>query len=179
MLELQKAVSEEADKKRILGYVQRSLLEVELRLSQLNSWNVRRIDAGATAQQKEIRLFDKASDGYIDLDAFFGGIDHCEIEAECSLSAPAETRVLLRLGFDRELRVELNGKPVFGPEKQRIARRDRHTVPLTLQPGENILKFYVKDDSLSFGFYARLTDLSGQPTGPWRWQEAPAQVMRQ
>ena len=179
LLELQKAVSEEADKKRILGYVQRSLLEVELRLSQLNSWNVRRIDAGATAQQKEIRLFDKASDGYIDLDAFFGGIDHCEIEAECSLSAPAETRVLLRLGFDRELRVELNGKPVFGPEKQRIARRDRHTVPLTLQPGENILKFYVKDDSLSFGFYARLTDLSGQPTGPWRWQEAPAQVMRQ
>jgi hypothetical protein len=175
LLELQKTVSEDPDKKRVLRYVQRSLLAVELRLSQLNSWNVRRIDAGATPQQQEIRRLDKADDGYIDLDAFYGGIDHCEIEAECSISAPAETQVQLRLGFDRELRVELNGKQVFGPKKQRIARRDSFTIPLTLRPGENTLKFYVKDDTLSCGFYARLSDPAGHPTGPWRWQSPPCQ----
>ncbi|NLF94942.1 MAG: hypothetical protein GX564_13735, partial [Oligosphaeraceae bacterium] len=170
LLELQEALSGAADKKPLLRTVQQSLLEVELRLSQLNIWEVRRTDAAASPEQRALRRIEKATDGYIDLDAFYGGIDDCEVIAACSITAPAETPVQLRLGFDRELRVELNGKTVFGPKKQRIARRDSWIIPLTLQPGENQLRFYLRDDRLSFGFYARLSDPAGQPTGPWRWQ---------
>jgi len=175
LLELLESIPTGTEKKTILQSVQRSLLEVELRLSQLRIWKVRRIDAAATPEQRDFCLLDKSTDGYIDLDAFFGGIDDCEVEAECSITAPAETPLLLWLGFDRELRVELNGKTVFGPDQQKIARRDAVMVPITLQAGSNHLTLNIRDDRLSFGFFARLTDPTGQPSGPWRWQKTSQQ----
>ncbi|MFA6930155.1 MAG: hypothetical protein WCT05_07490 [Lentisphaeria bacterium] len=171
LLGLQDSIPGGTENKSLLQSVQRSLLEVELRLSQLCLWKVRRIDAAATPEQREVRLLNKSADGYIDLDAFFGGIDDCEVEAQCSITAPAETPLQLWLGFDRELRVELNGKTLFGPARQKIARRDAVMVPITLQAGPNHLTLYIRDDRLSFGFFARLSDPDGQPSGSWRWQK--------
>ena len=70
---------------------------------------------------------------------------------------------MLRLGFDRELTVELNGRLIFGPQSDHIARRDQHLVPIQLQAGPNYFKILAKDDKLSFGFYARLTSPEGEP----------------
>ena len=99
---------------------------------------------------------------YVNLDAILGAPDHCTTTAECVITSPDERQVVLRLGFDHELTAELNGTVVFGPKKRKIAVRDEFTVPVTLKRGENRLKLTVRDDTLAYGFFARLSDRDGR-----------------
>ena len=99
---------------------------------------------------------------YVNLDAILGGPDHCTATAECVITSPEERQAVLRLGFDHELTAELNGAVIFGPQARKIAVRDEFTIPVTLKKGANRLKLTVADDTLAYGFFARLSDNDGK-----------------
>jgi hypothetical protein len=99
---------------------------------------------------------------YVDLDALLGQPDRCTVTAQCLATSPDERKVVLRLGFDHALTAELNGRVVFGPKHRKIAVRDEYRVPLVLKAGENRLKLTVADDTLAYGFFARLSSESGE-----------------
>lgn len=99
---------------------------------------------------------------YVDLDAMLGKPDRCEVAAECVILSPDERPAVLRLGFDNRLAAELNGKTLFGPKARTIAVRDEYTVRITLAKGGNRLRLLVADDTLGYGFYARLSACSGE-----------------
>jgi hypothetical protein len=100
-------------------------------------------------------------DRYVNLDAILGAPDHCTATAECVITSPDARPAVLRLGFDHRLTAELNGAVVFGPKARTIAVRDEFTVPVTLNQGENRLKLTVSDDTLAYGFFARLSAPDG------------------
>ena len=99
---------------------------------------------------------------YVDLDALLEKPDHCEVVAECTVVSPDERPAVLRLGFDHQLTAELNGKIVFGPKARKIAVRDEYAVPVTLTKGANRLRLTVADDTLGYGFFARLSAPTGE-----------------
>ena len=68
-----------------------------------------------------------------------------------------------RMHRTRRCGIGENGRLIFGPQSDHIARRDQHLVPIQLQAGPNYFKILAKDDKLSFGFYARLTSPEGEP----------------
>lgn len=102
------------------------------------------------------------SERYVDLDRLLGRVDRCTATAECRITSPTARDAVLWLGFDHELTAELNGAVVYGPARCKIASRDEFRVPITLKAGENTLKLTVRDDKLSYGFYARLSDPKGE-----------------
>lgn len=131
------------------------------RLSWLRDWELRLVEgrAGRTG----VGPLRSAGGVYVDLDQLFGQVDHCLVEARCVLRSAQAQEVILHLGFDHEASVELNGQRLFGPVKNSIARIDQHTLTLPLQAGANSLRILLRDDTLSFGFYARCTDAAGTP----------------
>ena len=132
-------------------------------LSYLTRWDAKLVSGQPSSLGVGPFVTKDCGNGYVDLDFIFGCVDKCTVEATTTVVAEKAQEAVLLLGFDRELTAELNGHVVFGPKRVRIARRDEHRVPIQLQAGSNNLKFLVKDDKLSFGFYARLTTPDGEP----------------
>ena len=79
----------------------------------------------------------------------------------CVIGSPVEQPAVLRLGFDRTLTAEWNGQKILGPVSRKIAVRDEYSVPVTLKAGENRLRLTVADDTLAYGFFARLSSPAG------------------
>ncbi|MDD4097649.1 MAG: hypothetical protein PHC30_02650, partial [Lentisphaeria bacterium] len=132
-------------------------------LSYLTRWNIQLVAGQPSALGIGPFATKDCGNGYVDLDFFLGCVDRCAVEATAVVVSDQPREAMLRLGFDHELTVELNGRIIFGPVRDHIARRDEHLVPVTLQAGPNHFKMLVKDDKLSFGFYARLTTPDGEP----------------
>lgn len=139
--------------------VSNALESVRLEQQYIKTWHI----AGEVAGKRVSRDYSgKFFERYVDLDAILGQPDGCTVAAECSVVSPDERRVLLRLGFDHTLTAELNGRVVFGPKSRKIAVRDEYRVPLTLKAGTNRLNLKVTDDTLAYGFFARLSSESGE-----------------
>ena len=132
-------------------------------LSYLTRWDVQLVSGQPSSLGIGPFVTKDCGNGYVDLDFFFGCVDNCAVEANTVVVTEKAQKAVLLLGFDRELTVELNGRIVFGPKCDLIARRDQHQVPIQLLAGSNHFKILAKDDKLSFGFYARLTSPEGEP----------------
>ena len=132
-------------------------------LSYLTRWDVQLVSGQPSSLGIGPFATKDCGNGYVDLDFFFGCVDNCSVEATTVVIAERAQEAVLLLGFDRELTVELNGRIVFGPKRDHIARRDEHQTPIQLLAGPNHFKILAKDDKLSFGFYARLTSPEGEP----------------
>jgi hypothetical protein len=125
----------------------------------LKTWRI----AGQVAGKPVTRDYTgKFFERYVDLDELLGHPDHATVTAECQVTSPDERRVILRLGFDHTLTAELNGRVVFGPKSRKIAVRDEYRVPLILKAGANRLRLTVSDDTLAYGFFARLSSEQGE-----------------
>lgn len=139
--------------------VSNALESVRLEQQYIKTWHI----AGDVAGKRvSLDYTGKFFERYVDLDAILGQPDACMVTAECTVVSPDERRVILRLGFDRTLIGELNGRVVFGPKSRKIAVRDEYRVPLTLKAGMNRLKLTVTDDTLAYGFFARLSSENGE-----------------
>ncbi|HOG49344.1 MAG TPA: hypothetical protein PKY10_02000, partial [Lentisphaeria bacterium] len=132
-------------------------------LSYLTRWDVQLVSGQPSLLGIGPFVTKDCGNGYVDLDFFFGCVDSCTAEATTVVVTEKAQEAVLHLGFDRELTVELNGRIVFGPKRDHIARRDEHQVTIQLLAGSNHFKLLTKDDKLSFGFYARLTSPEGEP----------------
>jgi hypothetical protein len=139
------------------------IADLRRELSYLTRWQLQLLAGEPSALGHGPFSSSDCGQGYVDLDFFFGGIDRCTVEASTIILADQAQEAILHLGFDHELSAQLNGQHIFGPKRGKIARRDQHQLPITLQAGKNQLKMLVKDDKLSFGFYARLTTPDGMP----------------
>ena len=138
--------------------IERSLKAVRFEQQYLKRWRIIPV-AGCNFEAKTHR--GKFFDRYVNLDAILGQPDNCTVAAECVLVSPDERRAVLRLGFDHTLKVELNGETVFREHSRRIAVRDEFTVPVRLKKGENRLKLTIADNTLGYGFFARLSGENG------------------
>lgn len=139
--------------------VSNALESVRLEQQYIKTWHF----AGDIGGKRVSRVYEgKFFERYVDLDAILGRPDDCTVTAECVVQSPDERKVVLRLGFDRTLTAELNGQVVFGPKSRKIAVRDEYKVPLVLKAGVNRLKLTVTDDTLAYGFFARLSSESGE-----------------
>ncbi|MBI3985452.1 MAG: hypothetical protein HY343_00905 [Lentisphaerae bacterium] len=138
--------------------VEKELERVRFEQQYLKEWRI----AGVLADSPVNRVYSgKFFDRYVNLDGILGQPDRCTLTADCVVTAPEERPAVLWLGFDHVLTVELNGKTVFGPKSRKIAVRDEFRVPILLQPGENRLRLTVTDDTLAYGFFARLSSVAG------------------
>lgn len=140
--------------------IARALESVRFEQQYLKQWLVTPV-SGFTAPTRSYTgaFFER----YVDLDAFLARPDQCTVSVECILTAPEARPCVLRLGYDHLLSVELNGQPLFNGPPRTTAVRDEFTVLLNLVKGANRLKLIVSDDTLAFGFFARLSD----PAGAW------------
>ncbi len=140
--------------------IERSLESLRLEQQYIKTWHLfGSIDGVALERQYDGGFFER----YVDLDKILGRPDHCTVLAECVIRSPVEQAAVLRLGFDHTLTAEWNGRKVMGPVSRKIAVRDEYSVPLTLKAGENRLRLTVTDDTLAYGFFARLSS----PSGTW------------
>ncbi|MEI8352719.1 MAG: hypothetical protein WCG36_10475 [bacterium] len=138
--------------------VSNALESVRLEQQYIKTWHV---DGEVEGKRISRDFKGKFFERYVDLDTFLGRPDRCTVTAECVVISPDERRAVLRLGFDHGLTAELNGCVVFGPKSRKIAVRDEYRVPLMLKAGENRLKLTVTDDTLAYGFFARLSAENG------------------
>lgn len=136
-----------------------ALDSVRLEQQYIKTW---RITGEVDGQQVTRDYTGKFFERYTDLDALLNRPDQCTAKAECVVTSPEARRVILRLGFDHTLTAKLNGQVVFGPITRKIAARDEYRVPLTLKAGKNRLSLQVTDDTLAYGFFARLSSEKGE-----------------
>ncbi len=138
--------------------IEQVLEPVRLEQQYIKTWRVAgQVDGKPVEQVYAGAFFER----YVDLDKRLGQPDRCTVTATCVVTAPTERLALLRLGFDHTLTATWNGQAVFGPKSRKIAVRDEYRVPVTLKAGENRLRLTVADDTLAYGFFARLSDEAG------------------
>lgn len=82
-----------------------------------------------------------------------------EIEAP----AGAPMGAILRLGFDDQVTVWLNGDEIYKAPEPHRAWLDQAAVPLVLKPGRNRLMFQVDQREGAWRLIARITDAEGRP----------------
>ncbi len=138
--------------------VEQELERVRFEQQYLKAWRITGDVAGRRVNQVYTGKF---LERYVGLDSILGRPDRCTVTAACVVTSPQERPAVLWLGFDHALTVELNGTVVFGPKARKIAVRDEFRVPVVLQPGENRLRLTVTDDTLAYGFFARLSSEAG------------------
>lgn len=146
--------------------VERVLDSLRLEQQYIKTWRLAGVINGRPVECEYAGGF---FDRYVDLDKILGQPDRCTVTAECVIQVPAGRPAVLRLGFDRTLTVELNGDVVFGPASSKIAVRDDYTVPVTLKSGENRLRLTITDDTMAYGFFARLSSPGGDWMKDVRW----------
>ncbi|MFA4945018.1 MAG: hypothetical protein WC789_10005 [Lentisphaeria bacterium] len=146
------------------------------RAAWLNRWQVALTLGGAeSARPAAVRMtVDDPAVEYVDLAKLGGGGGAAVAVAECVVVSDRARAAVLRLGFDEELEVELNGAAVFGPKRSRVALRDDVELPVRLQAGANRLVLRLANRRLGFGFFARLTDGAGRRLEGVRFELGPA-----
>jgi tetratricopeptide (TPR) repeat protein len=138
--------------------VEQTIESMRLEQQYVKTWHVTGTIGGAKVDRQYAGGF---FERYVDLDKILGKPDRCTVTAECVIRSPTERQAVLRLGFDHTLTAELNGQTILGQISRKIPVRDEFPVPITLKAGENRLRLTVTDDTLAYGFFARLSALDG------------------
>ncbi len=96
---------------------------------------------------------DKNPDGFVDLDAIFGGeLDWVTAYAWTTVYSPEERQALIRFGSDDQAKVWLAGEQVFTFAQGRAPAIDQDIVPVKLRAGENQILVKVCDMQSGWGF---------------------------
>jgi len=110
------------------------------------------------------KLSDKYADGFVNLEEIFEDNRYTVAYGLTTVISPAEREAQLRIGSDDDVKVWLNGEPVWkykhrwGP-----ATIDRDIVNVKLNKGKNSIMVKVTQGPGGWGFYLRITDTNGKP----------------
>jgi carboxyl-terminal processing protease len=105
----------------------------------------------------------KQIDGFVNLAALLGRVNWAVAYAATSVQSPETREVQLRVGSDDGIKVWLNGELVLSRNIDRPAVPDQDIVHVTLHKGQNQLLLKVYNRLYSWGFYMRITDITGKP----------------
>ena len=116
---------------------------------------------GADGQVSWKNLNDATLDGFVD---FGKDVNWRTAYAWVTLISPDERKAQLRFDSDDQGKVWINEKKMYAHKRRnRGAVVDRRTIPITLRSGENSILVKVCNETLSWGFYLRITDTDGKP----------------
>lgn len=100
---------------------------------------------------------------YVDLQAALSANLYVLGYALTYVVAPKDMTGQLRLGSDDGIKAWVNGTLVLNNHVHRIAALDQNIVAISLKKGINTILLKVDQATATWGFYARLTNTSGQP----------------
>ena len=116
---------------------------------------------GADGQVSWKKLNDGTLDGFVD---FGKDVNWRTAYAWVTITSPDERKAQLRFDSDDQGKVWLNEKKMYAHRRRnRGAVMDRRTIPVTLRSGKNSILVKVCNETLSWGFYLRITDTDGKP----------------
>ncbi|MSP72092.1 MAG: DUF3857 domain-containing protein [Myxococcales bacterium] len=133
-------------------------------LGLIGAWVYRSGPAGAPTEVLDRAVFREAPEGadVLALQAF--------LHPATDTSATVATRLtgrpgpaVLRLGFDDEVTVWLNGDELYKSSERHTAFIDQLALPITLLPGDNRLVIEVRQRTGAWELMARVTDDAGRP----------------
>ena len=147
-------------------------VECRNKLAWLKNWHALRIDAGATDAQRRSRpCITRYDNGYVDVDAAFGGVDHCEIQVVTHFNMPEDQPAEMLFGFDDFAKVYLNDQLLrFDSFSNRIAQPDEFSTPVLLKKGKNTVVIFLRNHTLGCGFFLRFKDATGHVIYNPNWQ---------
>jgi len=97
-------------------------------------------------------------DGYVDLDAHFGGEDYAAACAVAYVQCPKAGTYTMAVGSDDSIMVRINGREVLRHHQQRGAKPDQNTFRAELREGWNEVLVKVAERYGGWGFYFRIVD---------------------
>ncbi|MFN3199752.1 MAG: DUF3857 domain-containing protein [Bradymonadia bacterium] len=120
-------------------------------------------DPLAPIKASEWRVYpEQMGHGMIWLDAVIRPASDNEATLVTEIEAPGGGAIL-RLGFDDQVKVWLNGDQIYEAKEPHRSWLDQVAVPLVLKAGRNRLMFQVRQDEGAWRLVARLTDPEGVP----------------
>ncbi len=125
--------------------------------------NIMPRDQETTSGKVWKRIVVSSTSDYVDLAAAYGNPTYVVGYAFAYIYSPSAAGGQLRLGSDDGIKAYLNGVEVWNNHKHRAAARDQDTAPVSLKAGVNTLLLKIDQGGGGWGFYARLTDSSGNP----------------
>jgi hypothetical protein len=138
---------------------QREIRRLRREASYITTWDTFPVGNQTTTPGRiSGRLFDR----YVNLRTALDPGDGQTVGCQTTLVSPQDQDVVLHLGFDETVRVELNGTEVFRGQR-RIAVADEYRVPVRLKEGKNTLSLTVGNRRLAHGFFLRVADSEGNP----------------
>ena len=102
------------------------------------------------------------ADGFVNLASLLKPNEWTVAYALTRLESPTARNVQLRIGSDDEVKVWLNGDLVLSHGVPRFAAVDQDIVPVSMRSGTNEIRVKVCNRTGSWGFYMRVTDVTGQ-----------------
>lgn len=115
-------------------------------------------------QIKWFRPFDYNDSGFVDLNMLFEPNDYAVAYAVTYVHSPRDREAQFRFGSEDGIKVWLGDKEIFAYDISRSAEIDDDLVTVKLKKGWNKILVKVTDVWGSWGYYFRVTDLSGNPT---------------
>lgn len=97
----------------------------------------------------------------INLEAAFGGLDHCAAYVRTRVFSPVDQAARLELGSDDSITVWLNGKRVHANNCNRGMNPRQDLVNVKLKKGWNVLLLKVIDNSGGWAFCCRIRNAEG------------------
>ncbi|HVR75522.1 MAG TPA: hypothetical protein VMT52_14395 [Planctomycetota bacterium] len=102
-------------------------------------------------------------DGVIDLIPVFRRSDNRIAYAYTEIDEPAPKDVLFKIGSDDGVALWLNGERIHLLDRTRPLKKDEDSVKASLAAGKNRVLLKVSNDSGTWEFACRITDLDGKP----------------
>ena len=112
---------------------------------------------------KWFRPFGYDSSGYVDLNTVFKPNDYAVAYALTYAYSPTKRKIQIRVGAEDGIRIGINGKEVMNYENARSQDVDGDLIAVALNKGWNKILVKVSDTWGAWGFYFRVTDMSGNP----------------
>jgi hypothetical protein len=107
--------------------------------------------------------------GYVDLSRLIAG--GVEIQGYCValFEAGENMEAVIRFGSDDTAKIWLDGKMIFECNSERRAMPDEDLIPINLNKGRHQILLKIGNYRGGWGFYLRITDVSGAELSPIRW----------
>lgn len=117
---------------------------------------------GAGGAVKWFRPDREWADGFVDLASLLKPNEWTVAYALTRLESPTARNMQLRIGSDDEVKVWLNGVLVLSSDVPRFAAVDQDIVHVSMRSGTNEILVKVCNRTGTWGFYMRVTDVTGQ-----------------
>ena len=117
-------------------------------------------------------------DGFVNLASLLSPSEWTVAYAATYVHSPDAREVQFRVGSDDDIKVWLNSKLVLSKGVGRFAAMDQDIVPVSLKSGRNEVLLKVCNRDGSWGFYMRITDVTGKPYDDLGFSSRSSEIRR-